>query len=85
MKHGDSEDIIYYAYANSDFTDLEGTPKPLFIPESRNHCIEGDIIEKDNVDYLYPKTGDDTGSGIKLATSTSLSSNIWTEHEGYLQ
>ena len=25
MQHGNGPDIIYYAYANSDFTDLEGT------------------------------------------------------------
>ena len=26
MKHGDGPDIIYYAYANDDFTDLEENP-----------------------------------------------------------
>ncbi len=37
MQHGNGPDIIYYAYANKDFTDIEGTPKPfLFLrTESR--------------------------------------------------
>src|SRR5690606_33282072 len=30
MKHGDGPDIIYYAYANADFTGFEDAPKPLF-------------------------------------------------------
>jgi len=30
MKHGDGPDIIYYAYANPEFTDLEGEPRQLF-------------------------------------------------------
>ena len=33
MKHGDGPDIIYYAYANPDFTDIEGEPRPLFLPK----------------------------------------------------
>ncbi|MDE6196654.1 MAG: glycoside hydrolase, partial [Muribaculaceae bacterium] len=43
MQHGDGPDIIYYAYATPDFTDLEGEPKPLFIPEHKLSCIAGDI------------------------------------------
>lgn len=30
MKHGAGPDIIYYAYANADFTDIETVPKQLF-------------------------------------------------------
>ena len=37
-------DVIYYAYANKEFTDLEGEPKPLFIPENKKSCIDGDIV-----------------------------------------
>ena len=37
MKHGNGADIIYYAYANKDFTDLEGEPKPLFLPKNASH------------------------------------------------
>ncbi len=32
MKYGDGPDVIYYAYANDDFTDFEGEPKPFFLP-----------------------------------------------------
>lgn len=85
MKHGESNDIIYYAYANKDFTDLEGEPKPLFIPKSGDFCIDGDIIQKDSLYYLYCKTGNSKSSGIKLATTNSLTSGNWTEYEQYLQ
>ena len=35
MQYGDGPDVIYYAYANPDFTDIEGEPKPLFIQDRR--------------------------------------------------
>lgn len=35
MQHGDGPDIIYYAYANKDFTDLEGEPQTLFLPKNK--------------------------------------------------
>ena len=38
MQHGNGPDIIYYAYANKDFTDIEGEPKPLFLPENKKSC-----------------------------------------------
>jgi GH43 family beta-xylosidase len=85
MKHGSKNDIIYYAYANADFTDLEGEPKPLFVPKSGNFCIDGDIIKKDSLYYLFRKTGGADGSGIKAATTLSLTSGTWTENENYLQ
>ena len=58
MKHGDGPDIIYYAYANKDFTDLEGNPKQLFFPENGKSCIDGDIIYKDNLYHLFYKTNE---------------------------
>ena len=86
MKHGDENDIIYYAYANDDFTDLEGEPKPLFIPKSGDFCIDGDIIVKDSTYYLFRKTGSKDGtSGIKVASTTDLTSGNWTENENYVQ
>lgn len=84
MKHGDGADIIYYAYANSDFTDLEGEPKPLFIPENKLSCIDGDIVYKDGVFHLFYKT-EGHGNGIKLATTNSLTSGNWTEYPDYKQ
>jgi hypothetical protein len=85
MKYGEKNDIIYYAYANADFTDFEGEPKPLFVPKSGDFCIDGDIIKKDSLYYLFRKTGNRDGAGIKVATTTSLTSGNWTENERYLQ
>lgn len=84
MKHGDGTDIIYYAYANDDFTDLEGEPRPLFLPENGKSCIDGDIIPKDGLFYMFYKT-EGHGNGIKLATTRSLTSGQWTEHDDYKQ
>lgn len=63
MKYGDGADVIYYAYANQDFTDLEGEPKPLFTPENKKSCIDGDIVFKDGIFHLFIKPkGTETGS-----------------------
>jgi len=57
MKYGENgKDVIYYAYANSDFTDLEGTPRPLFIPRDSLSCIDGDIVLKNGIYHLFYKT-----------------------------
>ncbi|KOS05650.1 glycoside hydrolase [Flavobacterium akiainvivens] len=84
MKHGNGPDIIYYAYANKDFTALEAAPKPLFIPKDGKACIDGDIIERDGVFNLFYKTETDT-PGIKVATTTDLTSGKWKEFPDYLQ
>ena len=84
MKHGDGADIIYYAYANSDFTDLETNPKPLFIPKNKKSCIDGDIITKNGLYYLFYKT-EGHGNGLKLAITDSLTSGKWIEQPGYKQ
>ncbi|MFL9832171.1 family 43 glycosylhydrolase [Flavobacterium sp. ST-87] len=84
MQHAGGPDIIYYAYANKDFTALESEPKVLFVPKSKNACIDGDIIEKDGVYHLFYKTETNT-PGIKVATTTDLTSGNWTENDNYLQ
>ena len=84
MKHGDGPDIIYYAYANKDFTDIEGTPKPFFIPADGKSCIDGDIVLKDGVYHLFYKT-EGHGNGIKSATTRDLTSGRWTEQPDYKQ
>lgn len=85
MKHGaDSPDIIYYAYANDDFTDFIDAPKVLFIPQNKKSCIDGDIIYKDSVYHMFYKT-EGHGNGIKVATTKSLTSNEWIEHDDYKQ
>ena len=76
MKYGDGPDVIYYAYANKDFTDLEGEPKPLFLPKNGKSCIDGDIVFKEGVYHLFYKT-EGHGNGIKKATTHSLTSGQW--------
>lgn len=84
MKHADSPDIIYYAYANNDFTDIEGEPRILFTPKNNKSCIDGDIINKNGLYYMFYKT-EGHGNGIKLAITDSLASNKWIEQPGYKQ
>lgn len=84
MQYAGGPDVIYYAYANDDFTDLEGEPKVLFLPENRKSCIDGDIVYKDGVFHLFYKT-EGHGNGIKVATTRSLTSGQWTEKPDYKQ
>lgn len=84
MKHGDGPDIIYYAYANDDFTDFTGEPKPLFIPADKKSCIDGDIVYKDGTYHLFYKT-EGHGNGIKKATTKNLTSGKWIESPDYKQ
>lgn len=84
MKYGNGPDVIYYAYANSDFTDLEGDPKPLFVPADKKSCIDGDIVYKDGIYHLFYKT-EGHGNGIRVATSKSLTSGQWKENMEYKQ
>ena len=84
MKHGDGPDIIYYAYANADFTDLEGEPEVLFTPRNGKACIDGDIVFKDGLYNLFYKT-EGHGNGIKRAITDSLTSGRWIEQPGYKQ
>lgn len=84
MQHAGGPDKIYYAYANKDFTALEGEPKLLFIPKSGNACIDGDIIEKNGEYHLFYKTETNT-PGIKVAVTKDLTSGKWVENDNYLQ
>ncbi len=84
MKHGSNPDIIYYAYANEDFTDLESEPQQLFFPKNGKSCIDGDIIEKDGLYHLFYKT-EGHGNGIKHATTRDLTSGNWAEDNDYKQ
>ncbi|MDP4188542.1 MAG: family 43 glycosylhydrolase [Bacteroidota bacterium] len=84
MKNGDNPDKIYYAYANPDFTDLEGKPKQLFFPSNGKSCIDADIILKDGVYHLFYKT-EGYGNGIKQAVTSSVTSGKWDEMPDYMQ
>ncbi len=84
MQYAGGPDVIYYAYANDDFTDLIGEPKPLFIPADKKSCIDGDIVYKDGTYHLFYKT-EGHGNGIKVATTRSLVSGKWKESADYKQ
>ena len=85
MKYGEKGiDVIYYAYANKDFTDLETEPRQFFFPRDEKSCIDGDIVEKDGTYHLFFKT-EGHGDGIKVATTRSLTSGKWQEDEDYKQ
>lgn len=84
LQYAGGPDKIYYAYANKDFTVLESAPKLLFVPKSERASIDGDIIEKDGVYHLFYKT-EGGKAGIKVATTTDLTSGKWTENDNYLQ
>ncbi len=75
MRSGDgTPDIIYYAYANKDFTALEEAPKQLYFPPADSNtkaCIDGDIIPFNGKFYLFHKA-EDGDPGIKLAISDKL-------------
>lgn len=71
LQYGSEPDKIYYAYANKDFTDLEGEPKQLFVSPTNGSCIDGDIVAKDGKFYLFFKT-EGQGNGIKVAVSDQL-------------
>ncbi len=71
MKQGDDPDIIYYAFANEDFTGLEAAPKQLFFSPTNNAAIDGDIILKNGKYHLFMKS-EDGEPGIKLALSDQL-------------
>ncbi|QGY44794.1 family 43 glycosylhydrolase [Maribellus comscasis] len=74
MKKDDGPDIIYYAFANKDFTGLEGAPKQLYFPPAESNtkaCIDGDIIPFHGKYYLFHKA-EDGDPGIKLAVSDNL-------------
>ncbi len=84
MKHGNGPDIIYYAYANADFTDIEGEPKQMFFPKNGKSCIDGDIIYKNGIFHLFYKT-EGHGNGIKKAMTDDLTSGCWIEQPDYKQ
>jgi beta-xylosidase len=83
MKHGDDPDIIYYAYANKDFTDLETEPKQLYYCPGNKSCIDADIIYRDGKYHLFFKT-EGNGNGIRKAVSDHLTGG-YVQQDKYLQ
>lgn len=83
MKHGKDPDKIYYAYANREFTDLEGEPRQLFFSPTNGSCIDGDIVQRAGKYYLFFKT-EGQGAGIKIAVSDKLTEG-YTLRDKYVQ
>jgi len=83
MKYSDGPDKIYYAYANKDFSALEGRPRQLFVSPGNRSCIDADIIEKDGKYHLFFKT-EGHGNGIKQAVSNQLTAGF-VQQDNYLQ
>lgn len=83
MKYSSTPDRIYYAYANKEFTALEGTPKQLFFCPGDKSCIDADIARKGDTYHLFFKT-EGNGNGIKQAVSKSLTHG-YVLQDRYLQ
>lgn len=84
MKHGNSPDIIYYSYANKDFTDLETAPKQLYFPPDSNaSCIDGDIVVHNDEFHLFYKN-EGQGAGIRKAVSKELTGGYKLEDPAYV-
>lgn len=75
MRHNQDADIIYYSYANADFTGLETEPRQLLFKEGA--CIDGDIVYKDGKYHLFFKNEDEGAKGILKAVSDKI-------NEGYV-
>lgn len=84
MQYAGGTDIIYYAFANEDFTDLESDPKQLFFPQNGKSCIDGDIVYKNGIFHMFYKT-EGHGNGIKKAMTDNLTSGCWIEQADYKQ
>lgn len=74
-------DIIYYAYANKDFTGLATIPKQLFYSPSNSACIDGDIVYSKGMYHLFFKN-ESEGGGIRKAVSDKLTEG-YVEQDGF--
>lgn len=76
-------DIIYYSYANKDFTALETAPKQLFFHPEGKSCIDGDIVFNNGKYHMFFKT-EGHGNGIKKAIADKLTGK-WEMIDKYYQ
>lgn len=78
-------DKVYYAYANADFSDLEGEPQVLF--DVKNASIDTDIVRDDNgVYHVFFKTEGQRQKGIKqFLTKTLHNPETWDLQDGFCQ
>lgn len=75
-------DRVYWAYANSDFSDLEGMPKVLF--DYGQASIDTDIAQsKDGIFHLFFKTEGAKKKGIRQYTFTDIyNASTWRLLDG---
>lgn len=78
-------DRVYWAYANSDFSDIEGEPQVLF--DYHQASIDTDIVlDKDGTYHLFFKTEGSKVKGIKQYTFKDLHKpDTWKLMDGYCQ
>lgn len=79
-------DRVYWAYANADFSDLEGTPQVLF--DFKAPAIDTDIVQDKNGTYhLFFKTEQEGAhKGIRQYTFTQIHRpDTWTLHDGFCE
>lgn len=79
MRHNQDADIIYYAYANPDFTGLENEPSQLLF--KKGACIDGDIVFKDGKYHLFFKNEDKGAKGILKAVSDKINEGYVIGHD----
>ncbi len=80
------KDAVYYAYANDDFTGLEGDPQPLF--NYKDPTIDTDIVRDENGTYhlFFNTWGGSEGLVRKQYMFTDLHSpETWTLIPGRMQ
>ncbi len=78
-------DRVYYAYANSDFSDFESEPKVLF--DVQNASIDTDIVcDDEGLYHVFFKTEGQKQKGIKQFITPSLHDMAeWKLQDGFCQ
>lgn len=78
-------DLVYYCYANKDFTDLEGEPKVLF--DTGDAAIDTDIVrDDDGIYHIFFKTENGQKKGIRQFLAKSLHNSAeWELLPGFCQ
>ena len=78
-------DRVYWAYANKDFSDLEGEPQLLF--DMKNASIDTDIVQDDEgLLHIFFKTEGSRQKGIKQFIAKDFyNGNTWELQPGWCQ
>jgi predicted GH43/DUF377 family glycosyl hydrolase len=85
MRSGSDAEVIYYSYANADFTALETVPKALYIPDDKSSCIDADIIYFNSSYHLFYKATTSSGSGIMKAVASTATGTYKLAANRFLQ